>query len=638
MLIAPCTLLAADADLDPTSLGTFADQLIEPALAKSGVPAAILTVVSRDDILLSRAWGQADPAAGKPANSRTTMFNVASIGKSFTAVLASQLIDEGLLDPKENVNRYLDQFEIRNYRLELHDLLGHQAGFDPDLTHLFVDLGEDASMSPDEIGRRLRLQHRPGEITAYDNAAYGLIGLLLEAVTGKTYGQLVRERIFEPLGMQNAIYVYPDSDRADLAACTVPLGPNKMLPCDYYPVYRASLRGAGGIAASADSMARYMMMLLNRGELDGKRILSPHAFDALTDFDAYRAHPALPGLARSFIELNHTDRPEFVSGGSVPGFSSIMKIFPDAGVGIFFSFMGGQPPSFDAIPSRLLSWFLSNSPETPEAAAALNSLNQFAESFSDQFVARSGDQSGELPSGDYSSIAAIDDVRDFDGSYFSPLSSGALLRRLLRLTQSIQLNAVDGKSFHLRGMGLEQAGLFHEIGPALYQGEHDIRVALSEKGVQNVLTFRLSPANFVNEPWYRASPWTIPLFLGCLLVLLTSIIYMLPRHAGRARKSAAAVLVGCLLLLLSLYLEMEFATWLTVINNHEIAPALWLSVRYAGLGLMLAAVITPLRQKLLRNPDSGWSPGRLAAVHWVLLTGSALSLLFVSVLWDFLAR
>jgi CubicO group peptidase (beta-lactamase class C family) len=630
--------LAADADLDRTSLETFAEQMIVPALEESGVPAAILSVVSRDGILLSRAWGQADPATGNPANSQTTMFNIASIGKSFTAVLASQLIDEGLLEPMENVNRYLDQIEIENYRLTLHDLLGHQAGFDPDLTHLFVDLGEDASMSSQEMGRRLRLQHRPGEIAAYDNAGYGLIGLLLEAVTGKTYGQLLRERIFEPLGMRNAIYVYPDSDRTNLAACTVPLGPNKLLPCDYYPVYRASLRGAGGIAVSADSMARYMMMLLNHGELDGQRILSPEAFDALSDFDAYRAHPALPGLARSFTELNNTDRPEFVSGGSVPGFSSVMKIFPQAGVGIFFSFMGGQPPSFDAIPSRLLSWVLSNKPESPAAAAALNSLNQFAESYADEFIARSGKGAGEFSGGDHSSFEAIADVRDFNGAYFSPLSSRALTRRLLRLTQSIQLSAVDGASFHLRGMGLEQAGLFREIGPALYQGEHAIRVALAERDKQNVLTFRLSPANFVKEPWYRAAPWTIPLFMVSLLVLLTSVIYMLPRHAGRARKSAAAVLTGWLLLLLSLYLEMEFATWLTVVKSHDIAPTLWLSARYAGLGLMLAAVITPLRPKLLPNPDTGWSPGRLASVHWVLLTGSALSLLFVSVLWDFLAR
>ena len=94
-------------------------------------------------------------------------------------------------------------------------------------------------------------------------------------------------------------------------------------------------------------MGRYMRLLLNDGAIDGHRVLSTRAFSALTDFDAYRFHAGLPGMARSFTQLEEFRGLEYAHGGSMPGFSSIMKIYRDADLGVFVCMLGGEPGAYD---------------------------------------------------------------------------------------------------------------------------------------------------------------------------------------------------------------------------------------------------------------------------------------------------
>ncbi len=300
-LLAGLPAAAAPASLTPAQAEAFSDARILPAMKRSGVPGVIVAVVRRGQVLLVKGYGVADVARHTKMDANRTLFDIASITKSMTAIIALQLVEQGRLDLDEDVNRYLRHVRVTGPKVTLRMLLGHCGGFDSDLTGLFVPLGGDISVSDAEMDRRLKPVRAPGVVTSYDNQGFGLIGLVLRDVTGKPIAELYRERIFAPLGT-GAVQGRPPDGDARLARCYVVHGPGKLDGCPYW-LYREGLRGAGGVAASARRHGALLRMLLNGGVLDGHRLLGPKAFADLVNFDDYRFRPGMPGFARSFTQL-----------------------------------------------------------------------------------------------------------------------------------------------------------------------------------------------------------------------------------------------------------------------------------------------------------------------------------------------
>jgi len=112
--------------------------------------------------------------------------------------------------------------------------------------------------------------------------------------------------------------------------------------------------GTGGVAASGADMARYLRLLLNGGSLDGRTVLSPAAFADLINFDNVRFHPGMPGGGRAFVQFEEFRGLEYAHSGHIPGFSSMMKIYADADVGVFALFLGGTPGGYDLTVSHVL--------------------------------------------------------------------------------------------------------------------------------------------------------------------------------------------------------------------------------------------------------------------------------------------
>ena len=206
--------------LDSARVQTWMDAQVLPALRLSGVPGAVVVIVRHDAVIFSKGYGLADIRRAVPLTD-ATLLDIASIGKSMTALIASQLIDEGVLKLDEDVNHYLKSAQVTGPKVTLRMLLGHRGGFDADLTGLFVPLDGDTSMAPGELDRRLRPIGAPGWVTGYDNQGYGLIGLVLRDITGKPLAELYRERLFNPAGMATAVQGRPADGDARLAGCHV---------------------------------------------------------------------------------------------------------------------------------------------------------------------------------------------------------------------------------------------------------------------------------------------------------------------------------------------------------------------------------------------------------------------------------
>ena len=250
------------------------------------------------------------------------------MGKGMSAIIVEQLIEEGVLDLDEDVNRYLKSAKVSGPKVTLRMLLGHRGAFDDDLTGLFAPLDGDTSMTTAELNRRLeaardarlRICLRQPGIRRGGPDSHRRHRKILRRAVSRT---IVRAGGNDRRGAGQA-----GGWRCAPCALLHGAGPGSPAGNARYPLYRDGLRGAGGVAASAADIARYMRLLLNGGTLDGSQVLSPSAFADLTNFDHYRFHPGMPGLGRGFIQFEEFRGFEYAGGGSIPGFSSIMLHLP----------------------------------------------------------------------------------------------------------------------------------------------------------------------------------------------------------------------------------------------------------------------------------------------------------------------
>jgi CubicO group peptidase (beta-lactamase class C family) len=614
--------LPAPPDFAAARVEAWVDARVRPALRNSGVPGAVVVVVRKDRTLLSKGYGLADVERAVPMRADATLLDIASIGKSMTAIIASQLIEERVLDLDEDVNRYLKSAHVTGPKVTLRMLLGHRGAFDADLTGLFVAVDGDTRMTPAELNRRLRPVAAPGWVTAYDNQGYGVIGLVLRDVTGKPLADLYRERIFDPVGMSTAVQGRPADGESRLARCYVVRGAGSVAPCNYW-LYRDGLRGAGGVAASGEDMSRYMRMLLNGGSLEGRQVLTPQAFDALTDFDAYRFHWGMPGFARSFTQLEELRGLEYAHGGSMPGFSSIMKIYRDADVGIFVSFLGGQPAALDYTLTGFIG-ALHDLEVTPQSRAAIMDLQQLPEHFADEFIPAAWPRASEGP--EASPNRAPEDLEGFVGHYLATENE----TRSFAPRVGSWLDGVDVIRMGKDGVGVAGQGPYHRVAAYLYEDSKGHRIAFSEMPVGRFMALGVSPGVFRKTNQLESPAWTLPLMFAATLVILSALVRLSAGTSRCLRRLAAAALGGYALVLATLLLEWQYGVSLAVVGGAIVLPAVWrLGLHVGAITLLWGAVL------FMRSRDRFLSSA--AYSHGMLIAAANVSVVVVLILWRVIA-
>jgi CubicO group peptidase (beta-lactamase class C family) len=615
----PASSPASPPKLDPKQIEAWVDARVAPALKQSGVPGMVVVVVRHDQVLLSKGYGVSDLATGAPVRSDRTLFDTASIGKSMTAVVTEQLVDEGRLNLDADVNHYLKSGHIRGPRVTLRMLLGHRGGFDDDLTGLFVPFNGKTDVSRGEFDRRLRPVFKPDSQMGYDNVGYGVIGLVLRDVTGEPFDQLYRERLFAPAGMTSAAQGRPADGAARLARCYVPRGPGKVRPCEFW-LYRDALRGAGGVSASGDDMAHYMRMLLGGGAIDGKRVLSPRAFADLTNFSDYRFNAGLPGFARSFTQFESFRGVEYAHGGEMPGFNSIMKIYPDADVGIFISVMGGQVGSFDLTPSRF-SQAMDDAKIDPPARKALFALETLNDDLAEQFIPATWPRRSEGPAAFQST--APDRIEPYLGRYVltNATRSRSLLVRLRGMLGGVVVTSAGPSAIKVMGLGP-----YRHVGPNLYEDAKGRRIAFLTAPAGRFMAMHLTPAQFRKTDWLDTPGWSVPLLALAILVLLTSLIQLRPRAPARLSRMTLFSLGGFALVVAGVWAECEWGVALAVVKGDMILSTAWRLGLDAGAALLLWAAVAFF---LKRNAPIG----RVSYAHGVLVALADVAIVVVLLAW-----
>lgn len=260
---------------DPDSLGFARRPLAElEALIRSHIedgryPGAQIALARHGKLALSRSFGRArDGAAVMPAGD-DTLFLLFSQTKVLTSATVWTLIEDGVLSPMDRVADHLPEFAARGKaEITLHQVMTHQGGFpSSDVTR--ESWADHARMRAEVCD--FSLDWTPGTRMQYHGRAAHLTqAMVIEAVTGRDYREVIRERVIAPLRLENEIFVGVPPGQQHRCADTYAVEPH---------YNSAEFRAAGlphsGGYATARGMAAFYQMLLAGGRLGPARVLSP---------------------------------------------------------------------------------------------------------------------------------------------------------------------------------------------------------------------------------------------------------------------------------------------------------------------------------------------------------------------------
>jgi CubicO group peptidase (beta-lactamase class C family) len=207
LVLVTIVLLSAISGGQTASVRGIADQIATylSAFADTGNFSGAVLVARGDKVLFRRAYGMANYELQVP-NTPETRFHIASVSKPFTAAAILQLQEQGRLNVADHVSRYLPDFPNGD-RITLDNLLTHTSGI-PNVNNLpDYDLFARAPHSLPELVAKfadLALDFQPGANYRYSNSNYNLLALVVEKVSGETYGDYLRKHIFGPAGMRDS--------------------------------------------------------------------------------------------------------------------------------------------------------------------------------------------------------------------------------------------------------------------------------------------------------------------------------------------------------------------------------------------------------------------------------------------------
>jgi len=174
---------------------------------QSSMPGCSIGIVQQGRLTLSRSAGLADVENVVPIDDETR-FDIGSMSKQFLAMAILMLASEGKLQLDKEVHTYVPELPPYPWKISLHDLLHHTSGLkDYDQLLQLAGWGDGDLKSVNDIRwiieRQRSLAFRPGTQHMYSDTNYFLLGLIAQRVTGKSVDILLREMIFDPLGMKH---------------------------------------------------------------------------------------------------------------------------------------------------------------------------------------------------------------------------------------------------------------------------------------------------------------------------------------------------------------------------------------------------------------------------------------------------
>ncbi len=324
-----------------------------------------IAIVKDGQVVLSKGFGFANAETKDPALG-SSLYNIASCSKAFTAAALGLLVEEGKLRWEDKVIDHLPGFQLSDpwvtAQFTVKDLLCHRSGlgtFDGDLLWYASNYTDEEIMAH---MRYLPLRQEFRSEFGYQNNMYTVAGLVIKKVTGKTWSQFVAERFFVPLQMLNTSA--SNDELSDVTKVARGHIDGKVIPIYDY----VGGKPAASIYSSVDDLAHWITMWLDGGKWNGKQILDPKTIRAAQTgltmvgtspiSEGWGIHFRTYGLGWSLYDYGGMKIVEH--NGGMPGYISKVTLVPEAKLGFAILNNGNDGTVNDAIRFKLLDYFLQH--------------------------------------------------------------------------------------------------------------------------------------------------------------------------------------------------------------------------------------------------------------------------------------
>ena len=322
----------------PEELGFSADRLerihetIERHISAGDISGAVTLVARRGRIAHFQAHGLMDLDSKKPMQ-KDALFRIASMSKPITGAAILMLMEEGKIRLTDPVSKFIPEFKglkvavvqegpggrggrggaaaepqfytvPANREITIRDLLSHVSG---------LVSGTISTAEANKLGRKptdtlsdyiprlgaTPLEFQPGSRWSYSpSAGFDTLGRIVEIISGQSFDRFLRDRIFGPLEMKDTTF-YPSEAQSSRVSTRYQKTANGLTKQENNPPSNVYFSGAGGLSSTAEDYEQFAQMLLNGGQLNGKRLLSPKTVDLMASVHAPDTLPGRPP-GRSF--------------------------------------------------------------------------------------------------------------------------------------------------------------------------------------------------------------------------------------------------------------------------------------------------------------------------------------------------
>jgi len=370
-------------------LGSRLDPVMMKLMRMYDIPGMAVGVVQDGKVVHEKGYGVRKVGSEEPVTSKT-IFHLASISKTFVATAVMQLVEGGYVGLDDPVVKHLPYFKLddeRYKKVTVNQMLTHVSGM-PDVEDYEWDKPKYDDKALEDYVRSLadrKLLFGPGKKFAYSNMAFEVLGDLVAKVSGVNFDDYIEEFILDPLGMELSTFMKPQYLPDDWASPHV-AAPNALI-CDIYPYNR--IHGPSStLHSSASDMCRWAMANLNKGVIDGERILETSSYDLL--WKPYKTTGM--GIRNNEIGLSwflggaSGDRVISHSGGDM-GFCADLVLLPEKSTAVIV-LCNLIPVRMSIVTNVILSILSGEEPDLPKPAAVVQVCITLKEKGEDAAVER----------------------------------------------------------------------------------------------------------------------------------------------------------------------------------------------------------------------------------------------------------
>lgn len=331
------------------------DSLYKHHAINNHFPGMAYGIVVDGQLIHTGAYGYTDIKKKIPVTA-ASLFRIASMSKSITAMAILKLRDEGKLSLDDPADKYIPELQLQQYptadapRITIRHLLTHSAGFPEDNPWGDRQLADTDQEFMEFLRKRISFSNPPGIAYEYSNLGFALLGKIITNVSGIRYQDYIRENIWQPLGMQHTEYEYSNVAPEKLAHGYRWLNETWNEEELLHDMPDGSWGAMGSMICSVEEFARYMALHLNAWPPNNTADTAPvkrssvremHQPWRFSGFNPEYRYPNGRKCAAAFAYgyglrwMQDCDQRVYIShSGGLPGFGSQWQILPDYGIGI----------------------------------------------------------------------------------------------------------------------------------------------------------------------------------------------------------------------------------------------------------------------------------------------------------------